>query len=97
MAKITSTDRQSLLDIAVQSSGGVEAAFELAAANDVSISEPLATGAQLETVLPADKTVLDRYTVKKICPATELSDEQIDASPYGGIGYIGIEIDFRVQ
>ncbi|MFQ6940656.1 MAG: hypothetical protein ACLRSE_11490 [Alistipes finegoldii] len=34
------------MDIAIQTSGGVGAAFDLAAANDVSISEPLEAGVQ---------------------------------------------------
>lgn len=97
MAKVTPVDRQSLLDIAIQTSGGVEAAFDIAAANDISISEPLAEGVQLETVPATDKAVLDRYTAKKISPATELSDEEIEAAPYGGIGYMGIEVDFMVR
>ena len=97
MAKIAPTDRQSLLDIAVQTSGGVEAAFDLAAANDVSVSEPLEAGAQLETAPVADKMVLERYTARQIRPATELSDEEIEAAPFGGIGYMGIEVDFMVR
>lgn len=97
MAKIAPSDRQSLLDIAVQTSGGFEAAFDLAAANDVSVSEPLEAGAQLETAPVADKMVLERYTARQIRPATELSDEEIEAAPFGGIGYMGIEVDFMVR
>lgn len=97
MAKIAPSDRQSLLDIAVQTSGGVEAAFDLAAANDVSVSESLEAGAQLETAPVADKMVLERYTARQIRPATELSDEEIEAAPFGGIGYMGIEVDFMVR
>ena len=97
MAKIAPSDRQSLLDIAVQTSGVVEAAFDLAAANDASASEPLEAGAQLETAPVADKMVLERYTARQIRPATELSDEEIEAAPFGGIGYMGIEVDFMVR
>lgn len=97
MATIVPADRQSLLDITVQTSGSVEAAFDIAAANDVSMSEPLSAGVQIETVPAADRTVLQRYTARQIRPATELSDEEIEAAPYGGIGYMGIEIDFLVR
>ena len=39
--------------------------------------------------------VLERYTARQIRPATELSDEEeIEAAPFGGIGYMGIEVDF---
>ena len=78
------------MDIAVQTSGGVEAAFDLAA-------EPLEAGAQLESAPVADKMVLERYTARQIRPATELSDEEIEAAPFGGIGYMGIEVDFMVR
>lgn len=97
MAKITPADRQSLLDIAVQTSGSVEAAFDLAAANDVSVSEPLPAGMQIETVATIDKLVLERYMARQIRPATELSDEEIEVAPSGGIGYMGIEVDFMVR
>jgi len=97
MARITPQDRQSLLDIAVQTSGGVEAAFDLAAANGTSISEPLAPEASLETVPAVDNSVLARYEAQHIRPATELSSDEISMAPCGGIGFMGIEIDFMVR
>lgn len=97
MATIVPQDRQSLLDIALQACGSIEAAFDLAAANDVSISEPLAAGVGLETVAPIDRIVLERFVAKGIRPATELSEENTEMAPYGGIGYMGIEIDFMVR
>lgn len=85
------------MDIAVQTSGSVEAAFDLAATNDVSVSEPLPAGMQIETVATTDKLVLERYTARQIRPATELSDEEIEVAPFGGIGYMGIDVDFIVR
>ena len=85
------------MDIAVQTSGGVEGGLGPPAANDVSVSEPLEAGAQLESAPVADKMVLERYTARQIRPATELSDEEIEAAPFGGIGYMGIEVDFMVR
>lgn len=38
-----------------------------------------------------------RYAVERVAPATEASDEDRAACPYGGIGYMGIEIDFIVS
>lgn len=95
--KVKPLDRQSLLDIAIQTSGSVEAAFELAAKNDIAISEELARDAELETVAVADKIVLSRYAARNLRPATELSPEDLEAVPYGGIGFMGIEIDFVVS
>ena len=45
----------------------------------------------------ADKNVLAKYEARGIRPATELSSEEVEAAPYGGIGYMGIEIDFVVK
>ncbi len=95
--KVKPLDRQSLLDIAIQTSGSVEAAFELAAKNDIAISEELARDAELETVAVADKIVLSRYEARNIRPATEVSPEDMQRVPYGGIGFMGIEIDFIVS
>lgn len=97
MARIIPQDRQSLFDIAVQTSGGVEAAFDLAAVNGTSISEPLVPEVSLETVPAVDKSVLARYEAQHIRPATELSSDEITMAPYGGIGFMGIEIDFMVR
>lgn len=95
--KVKPLDRQSLLDIAIQTSGSVEAAFELAAKNDIAISEELARDAELETVAVTDKIVLSRYEARNIRPATEVSPEDMQRVPYGGIGFMGIEIDFIVS
>lgn len=95
--KVKPLERQSVLDIAIQTSGGVEAAFALSVKNDIAISAEIARGAELETVVVVDKTVLSRYEARNIRPATELSPEDLEAVPYGGIGFMGIEIDFVVS
>lgn len=95
--KITPLDRQSVLDVALQTSGGVEAAFALAAKNDISISEAIAPDTELETVGAANKIILGRYEAQRIRPATEISPEDMELVPYGGINFMGIEIDFIVS
>lgn len=95
--KIKPLDRQSLIDVAIQTSGGMEAAFDLSVKNDIAVSEELARDAELETVAAVDKTVLSRYEARNIRPATEISPEDMEAAPYGGIGFMGIEIDFIVS
>ncbi len=95
--KITPAERQSLLDIAIQTSGSLEAAFALSVKNDLGLSEPLATDRVLETVAVADQLVLSRYKVKKLQPATAISPEDQKTIPYGGIGFMGIEVDFIVS
>lgn len=95
--KVKPLERQSVLDIAIQTSGGVEAAFALSVKNDIAISAEIARDAELETVVVVDKTVLSRYEARNIRLATELSPEDLEAVPYGGIGFMGIEIDFVVS
>lgn len=95
--KVKPLERQSVLDIAIQTSGGVEAAFELSVKNDIAISAEIARDAELDTVAVVDKTVLSRYEARQLRPATELSPEDLEAVPYGGIGFMGIEIDFVVS
>ncbi len=97
MMKVKALDRQSLIDVALQTSGGVEAALALSIKHDIPISAPLAPGAELETVAVADKLVLSRYEAAGVRPATELSPSEIEAVPYGGIGFMGVEIDFTVS
>ena len=82
-------DRQSLLDMAVQTAGSMEAAFGLAAANGVSLTDTLADGQVLDTVR--------RYSVQGIQPATALSEEEMAALAQEGINFMGVEIDFVVS
>lgn len=82
-------DRQSLLDMAVQTAGSMEAAFGLAAANGVSLTDTLTDGQVLDTVR--------RYSVQGIQPATALSEEEMAALAQEGINFMGIEIDFVVS
>lgn len=95
--KIKPLDRQSVIDIAIQTSGGVEAAFALSVKNDLSISEVIVAGIELESVYAVDKLVLGRYDAQKIKPATEITREDTELVPYGGINFMGIEIDFIVS
>ena len=95
--KITPLDRQSVIDIAIQTSGSVEAAFTLSATNNISISGVIAPGSELEMVTVADKLVLSRYEARGIRPATDISPRDLELVPYGGINYMGVEIDFIVS
>ncbi|MDR1274598.1 MAG: hypothetical protein LBK12_08610 [Odoribacteraceae bacterium] len=97
MKTIIPLDRQSLLDVAIQAGGGVEAALDLSIKNDASLSEPLAPGAVIEAPGVVDPIVLSRYAARNVRPATGISPEDIEAAPFGGIGFMGIEIDFIVS
>lgn len=96
MKTIKPLDRQSLIDIAIQTGGGMEAAIELARKNDLPVSEELTRDVVL-TGTVVDKIVLSRYEARNVRPATEISPEDKELVPYGGINYMGIEIDFIVS
>ena len=90
-------DRQSLLDMAVQTAGSMEAAFDLAAANGVSLTDTLADGQVLDTVAAENADTVRRYSVQGIQPATALSEAEMAALAQEGINFMGIEIDFVVS
>ncbi|MDR0873907.1 MAG: hypothetical protein LBN27_10665 [Prevotellaceae bacterium] len=95
METVKVLDRQSIFDIAVQHIGSAEAEFELALLNGLSLSDEVATGAEL--ILPAPdvaiKTVREYFLNRQLKPATGTTSESIP----GGINYMGIEINFIVS
>jgi hypothetical protein len=88
-------DRQNLLDLAIQQYGTAEAAFELALANDISLTDDLVAGQELlfKPVEASNKAIADYYANRQLKPATGLSIEDTA----GGIEFMGIEIDFIVS
>lgn len=102
--RIEVKERQTLLDIALMTAGTVEAAIEIAEANGVSVTDELGDGQVLEVpdrVSPggntADARVVRRYRAQGVEPATEASAKDLALCAYGGIGFMGIEIDFEVS
>ncbi|MEG1842421.1 MAG: hypothetical protein RR221_06875 [Alistipes sp.] len=95
--KVIPLDRQSLIDVAIQTSGSVEAAFALATRNGLSITDNLPS-CEIFTVEPVCKIVVERYRSRGIRPATALEDSNTIPMPSaGGVGYMAIEIDFVVS
>lgn len=97
MGTVIVKDRQTLLDIALQTSGSMEAVVDLALANGLSITDELSDGRVLETVEVIDAAVVERYEINGIFPATEASDEERSAMAWEGIGFMAIENDFVVS
>lgn len=98
--KTTAKDRQTVLDLAIATGGHIETAMALAAANNVSLTDRLADGQELtvpEPVVGGDRRTVELYRAQGVAPATEASEEDMAACPYGGIGFMGIEIDFEVS
>jgi hypothetical protein len=85
-------NRQSLPDIAIQASGSTEAMFDIAAANDASITDEL-SGKTITVPGIVDKQVADYFRINGITPATALTDSVFEV----GIGFWTIEFDFEVR
>lgn len=98
--KTTAKERQTLLDVALQTGGRTETALALAAANGLSVTDRLEDGQELTVPEPAeagDARVVALYRAHGVEPATEASWEEMRACPYGGIGFMGVETDFEVS
>lgn len=94
-------NHQSLFDLALQEYGYPEAAFDLALANGMALSDELTVGDEL--VLPnldeqRARDILAYYKANAITPATALTAQQKDdVIGCEGIGCWYINADFIVQ
>lgn len=92
-------NRQTLADLALQECGAFEAAFGLALRSGLALTDDPRPGTVLDY---AAGDILQRETVAELAlrgarPATAPTPADMEAAPYGGIGYMGIEIDFNIQ
>lgn len=76
-------NNQSLMDIAIQEYGTIEAAFDIAVANGMEVTDRLVPGSQLS--LPPsnyeDRDIADYFKARRIRPATALpliSEEDVE-------------------
>ena len=69
--KYTVKQRQTVFDIALIKCGDREAAFEICRLNDISISDTIEPGTQLETPPAINQKVVNYYEVNNVEPATE--------------------------
>jgi|LSQX01.3.fsa_nt_gb LysM repeat protein len=72
--KHTVKQRQTAFDIALIACGDREAAFEISRLNDISLSDTIEPGTELEIPAVRNKKVVDYYKVNGIEPATEDTD-----------------------
>jgi hypothetical protein len=61
---------QSIIDLAIQHLGGIEASFALAELNGISITEILTPGQVLQLPAAANKDIAKYYADRAIVPAT---------------------------
>jgi len=91
-------EKQSIFDIALIGCGSAESAFALALANDISITDDLTAGEDLQLTDVVNKSIVDYYTQKGIVPATALTAENITDTIQGeGIEFWAIEYDFIIS
>lgn len=92
-------ERGSVLDLALITGGSLDCIISVGLRNDVCISDDMVNGREYETDYLEGrnneyKLVIDTEHIR---PATALNPREISACPYGGIGFMGIEIDFEVS
>ena len=98
---ITVLHNQSLLDLALQHTGTIESIFELAEANEKSVTDDMVAGASLNVPPLSEgarnKDILAYYTAKSIQPATAFTkaDEEV-FKRLEGISIWAINLDFAI-
>lgn len=70
--------RQSLLDMAIQEGGTLQILMELAQANNLSITDELSPGEEIQFSGQGDKKVVDIYRKNGYKPASSITIEDID-------------------
>lgn len=68
-------DRQSVFDLALRWGGDAEAAFAIAELNDMSVSEQIDPGTEIEVPSVMERRVVEYYERNRIEPATAVDDE----------------------
>ncbi|MDR3047961.1 MAG: hypothetical protein LBU51_10220 [Bacteroidales bacterium] len=89
--RIKRSDRQTIFDIAIQYSGDVEAAFEIARINDISLND--LTIMELEVPPAYNNRVAEYYQINSINPATSASSDNSDANITSSTGDLFMTIN----
>lgn len=96
--KIVVLNNQTLLDIAIQEYGTIEAVFELAMANGLGITDELTTGTKLKIIKAKEETEILGYykqnTISLSTGITKQNEENIIIPD--GIGFMEIESTFKI-
>lgn len=85
--------RQSVYDIAIEYCGSADQATVIAQLNDISPDDEVDAGTVLLVPEATQPVIFNEYKVNSIKPATG----NVDALIQGGIGYMGISINFIVS
>lgn len=89
---------QSLFDIALRETGSISTIFDIAQRNDLQITGELLAGQAVEMaeIAVAGNIVFSYYRTHNIHPATSITLQK-EATKRGGVGYMGISIDFKIS
>lgn len=94
-------DCQSLLDLAIQELGDISGIFDLAEKANVSLTDELAAGQEIELPLQlSDKQIAGYYASRRITPATAITISSTSGDGnllMEGVEFWGIEYDFIVS
>ncbi|WP_044217610.1 hypothetical protein [Chitinophaga pinensis] len=98
METVNVKPHQCLLDLSMQLKGSIDALFDFAIANGISITDDLRSGSMIWV---PDRAIIDRRTFQTLkdeeaIPANAYTTED-EAAIKGGIGYMGIQVDLRVS
>lgn len=87
------SNRQSMADLAINAAGTLEALWQIAAANNASVSDQAQMGTDylLPDGMTTDPTSLNYYAANGVVAAT------ISPVPTGGIGYMSVGDDFYIS
>ncbi|MBW7839225.1 MAG: hypothetical protein H3C36_06250 [Chitinophagaceae bacterium] len=95
---ITVLNNQSLFDLAIRYCGTAQAAFAIAALNNISLTGDLKAGSQLELPLwPSGREIARYFASKGHQPATAWNSENSELpSEYEGVSHWAIKFDFVI-
>ena len=88
-------NRQSILDCLIQYFGSIDSLFTLTGLNNLSITDDLLPGTEIEIGTPKTNSVIQTYLTKNIIPATIIIEGQTVLP--GGIDYMAVGIDFIIS
>lgn len=94
MQNIVVNEGQTFFDLAVQYAGDVEQAFALSVINNRSITDEIESGEELVISDTVDVEISGYFVAGRWKPAN--GDAGTAVIP-GGIGYMGLGIDFKVS
>lgn len=96
---ITTGAGQNLFDLAIQHCGSLEAAFDLAIANDLSLTDDLQAGQELDLPAVQNAQVVQYYSVNRLQPATGITQDELNEllNTGEGIEFWAIEYEFAVS